>query len=559
LNAEVAEVEGPKAQKKRMPRVRDQIVSDGNGGVATDTFTTGAVAERADRVVDSERDKTVASSSIPFNRSRDRGRNQGGRSSRALPVDWYSGSLSCHVRKLLLLLLGNTGATVVSTAALWAALLITGNSEPYLYAMLVLLVLIRAAYNIIHNPGQILSSFWIRKRIRHVVSHEIQISIALIAAAYILEWPFSRTTAGIFLFGNLILQLGTLFFTRPILRILARDAATHRNRPGKRQVIIIGTGKRARGVADAILDSPELETSIKGFMDYYENGLWRYRDIPLMGHPDRLSKVVATEQVDAVVVAVDTKDLPHTRRLFNTAEKMGVAVCFMPNIYRPRLATARPTWVNGTPALTYRAAPDGRLSQLVKSIVDKVGALVGIIVAGPLMLLTAVAIKINSPGPVLFKQRRCGLNGKQFSLYKFRTMCNGAEKEKHRLENLNVMTGPVFKVKNDPRVTRVGRILRKCSIDEIPQFFNVLRGEMSLVGPRPPLPKEVAQYEPWQHRRLSVKPGVTCLWQVNGRNNIDFDQWMRLDLQYIDNWSLWLDTKILARTIPAVVRGTGAS
>jgi len=558
-NADEAEVEGTQRKEKMNVQVGIQIVSDDNGGIATDTLSTEAVAERVDRDADSERNKAVACSSIPFNRNQDRRRNQTSRSSGELPVDWYCGSLSGHVRKLLLLLLGNTGATVVSTAALWVALLIVGNSGPHLYALPALLVLIRAIYSIIRDPGQILSPLWIRKRIRHVVSDEIQIVIMLIAAAYVLEWPFSRTTAGIFLLGNLILQWGTLFFTRPILRILARDAATHRNQPGEKQVIIVGTGKRARSVADAILDSPELETSIKGFIDYYKNSMWRYRDIPLMGHPDMLSQVVATEQVDAVFVAVDTKDLPRTRRLFNTAEKMGVAVCFMPNIYRPRLATARPTWVNGTPALVYRAVPDGRSSQLVKSIVDKVGALVGLIVAGPLMLLSALAIKIDSPGPVLFKQKRCGLSGKQFSFYKFRTMGCDADKEKHLLEGLNVMSGPVFKAKNDPRVTRVGRILRKCSIDEIPQFFNVLRGEMSLVGPRPPLPKEVAQYEPWQRRRLSVKPGVTCLWQVNGRNNIDFDQWMRLDLQYIDSWSLWLDAKILVRTLPAVIKGTGAS
>lgn len=539
--------------------INSRAVSDNNGEIATDTLTTEAVAERVDRDADSERNKAVAGSSIPFNRNQDRRRNQTSRSSGALPVDWYCGSLSGHVRKLLLLLLGNTGATVVSTAALWAALLMAGNPGPHLYALLALLVLIRAVYSIIRDPGQILSPLWIRKRVRHVVSDEIQIVIVLIAAAYVLEWPFSRTTAGIFLLGNLILQLGTLFFTRPILRILSRDAATHRNQPGERQVIIVGTGKRARSVADAILDSPQLETSIKEFLDYRKTGLWRYRDIPLMGHPDMLNQVVATEQVDAVVVAVDAKDLPRTRRLFNTAEKMGVAVCFMPNIYSPRRATVRPAWLNGSPALVYRTAPDGRSSQLIKSIVDKVGALVGLIVAGPLMLLSALAIKINSPGPVLFKQKRCGLNGKQFSLYKFRTMHCDAEDEKHRLKGLNVMSGPVFKVKNDPRVTKVGRILRRCSIDEIPQFFNVLRGEMSLVGPRPPLPKEVAQYEPWQHRRLSVKPGVTCLWQINGRNNIDFEQWMRLDLEYIDNWSLWLDTKILARTLPAVAKGTGAS
>jgi len=558
-NVDKAEVEGTQRKEKMNVQVGIQIVSDDNGGIATDTLSTEVVAERVDRDADSERDKAVACSSIPFNRNQDRRRNQVGRSSGSLLVDEYCSSLSCHVRKLLLLLSGSTSATVISTATLWAVLFIAGNPGPYLYALPALLVLIRVVYHVVRDPRGFLSPLWVRKRVRHVVSDEIRISIVLITVAYVLGWPFSRMAVGVFLVGNLILQLGTLFFNRLILQVLARDATIDRSRSGEKQVIIVGTGRRARAVADVILESPELETSIKGFLDYRKTGLWRYRDIPLMGHTDMLSQVVATDQVDAVVVAVDTKDLPRTRRLFNTAEKMGVVVCFMPNIYSPRLATARPTWVNGTPALVYRAVPDGRSSQLVKSIIDKVGALVGLIVAGPLMLLSALAIKIDSPGPVLFKQKRCGLNGKQFNLYKLRTMRCDAEKEKHRLEGRNVMSGPVFKVKNDPRVTWVGRILRRCSIDEIPQFFNVLRGEMSLVGPRPPIPKEVARYEPWQRRRLSVKPGVTCLWQVNGRNNIDFEQWMRLDLEYIDNWSLWLDTKILARTLPAVAKGTGAS
>jgi len=174
-----------------------------------------------------------------------------------------------------------------------------------------------------------------------------------------------------------------------------------------------------------------------------------------------------------------------------------------------------------------------------------------------LILMTALFIKLDSRGPIFYKQTRCGLNGRQFSMYKFRTMCCDAEKQKDDLLHENEMSGPVFKIKDDPRVTRVGRFLRKFSIDEVPQFLNVLKGEMSLVGPRPPLPHEVAGFLPWQRRKLSVKPGVTCIWQVNGRNNIGFEEWMRLDLDYIDNWSLWLDAKIIARTIPTVIKGSG--
>jgi lipopolysaccharide/colanic/teichoic acid biosynthesis glycosyltransferase len=159
---------------------------------------------------------------------------------------------------------------------------------------------------------------------------------------------------------------------------------------------------------------------------------------------------------------------------------------------------------------------------------------------------------------VLFRQTRCGLYGRRFTLYKFRTMVEGAEERLAELQHLNEMDGPVFKSRRDPRVTRLGRLLRKFSLDELPQLWNVLRGDMSLVGPRPPIPDEVARYERWQRRRLSMKPGLTCLWQVSGRNELTFEEWMRLDLEYIDNWSLWLDLKIALKTIPAVLRGRGA-
>lgn len=176
----------------------------------------------------------------------------------------------------------------------------------------------------------------------------------------------------------------------------------------------------------------------------------------------------------------------------------------------------------------------------------------------PLMLVLSLFIKFTSKGPILFRQERCGLNRRKFTMLKFRTMVEKADQMKDLLLKKNEMDGPVFKMTDDPRLTKVGAALRKFSLDELPQLFNVLRGEMSLVGPRPPLPKEVSQYDLWQRRKLSMKPGLTCLWQVNGRNNIDFEKWMKMDLEYIDNWSLWLDTKILFKTIPAVIQGTGA-
>jgi len=181
-----------------------------------------------------------------------------------------------------------------------------------------------------------------------------------------------------------------------------------------------------------------------------------------------------------------------------------------------------------------------------------------LMVLSPVLVAIAIAIKLDSPGPVLFRQLRCGLHGRTFTFLKFRSMRVDAEALKKQLAPYNEMDGPAFKMTNDPRVTPLGRFLRRTSLDELPQLWNIIRGDMSIVGPRPAVLEEVRQYEPWQRRRLSMKPGLTCLWQVNGRNELTFEEWMRLDLEYIDNWSLWLDVKIALKTIPAVLFGRGA-
>ena len=208
---------------------------------------------------------------------------------------------------------------------------------------------------------------------------------------------------------------------------------------------------------------------------------------------------------------------------------------------------------------SYQSISTNKIVSIPKTVFDKIGALVGIIIASPLALLIALAIKLGDGGPIFFKQVRSGMNGRPFIFYKFRTMNVNAESQKNELLSLNELSGPVFKITDDPRVTLVGKFLRKTSMDELPQFYNVIKGDMSLVGPRPPLPSEVKQYQVWQYRRLSVKPGITCLWQINGRNNIDFDKWMKLDLYYIDNWSFWTDIKIILKTFPVILRCNGAS
>ncbi len=326
-----------------------------------------------------------------------------------------------------------------------------------------------------------------------------------------------------------------------------------------RNVIIIGTGSRAKEVADRITDNRNWGMHILGFLDYQRAELWRYRDIPLIGHPDGLAEIIAHNQVDFLIIAVENNDLPLTSHAFAVAEEMGVTICQMSDIYFHPISRPSSTSFMDFPVVMYSSAPDDRMQLSMKMVIDSIGSFIGIVLSIPITLATAIAIKLEDGGPVFFKQTRAGRNGKPFTMLKFRTMVRNAEALKDQLANRNEMNGPTFKMKNDPRITRVGAFLRKTSIDEVPQFFNVLRGDMSLVGPRPPLPKEVSQYDHWQRRKLTVKPGLTCLWQVNGRNNIDFEDWMKLDLEYIDNWSLWLDAKILMKTVPAVFKKEGAS
>jgi exopolysaccharide biosynthesis polyprenyl glycosylphosphotransferase len=242
-------------------------------------------------------------------------------------------------------------------------------------------------------------------------------------------------------------------------------------------------------------------------------------------------------------------------------ELEGVEAWLVADFFKTQISRTSFDDFYGWPVLVFRSVPEASWQGVAKQLLDFVGSLVGVVVLSWLLGLVALLIKVTSPGPVLFRQRRSGLNGRPFTIYKFRTMVSNAEQLKHELAAMNEMSGPVFKVTHDPRITPLGKILRKFSIDELPQLFNVLRGEMSLVGPRPLPVDEVRRFSDLAHRRrLSMKPGLTCLWQVGGRNEVrDFKDWVRLDLEYIDNWSLWLDVRILFQTVPVVLTGAGAS
>ena len=264
--------------------------------------------------------------------------------------------------------------------------------------------------------------------------------------------------------------------------------------------------------------------------------------------------------VFGVILSAKHTNFEQVEYVIRACELEGVEVWLVADFFSTQISRTSLDELLGRPLLIFRTTPEASWRIVVKQVMDLVGAALLLILAAPLFIGIALLIKFTSPGPILFRQQRSGLNGRPFTIFKFRTMVTNAEQFKHELSAMNEMTGPVFKVTNDPRITATGKFLRKWSLDELPQIFNVLRGEMSLVGPRPLPVDEVKRFENLSHRRrLSVKPGLTCLWQVKGRNQInDFREWVRLDLEYIDNWSLGLDFKILLMTIPAVLRGTGA-
>ena len=274
----------------------------------------------------------------------------------------------------------------------------------------------------------------------------------------------------------------------------------------------------------------------------------------------QLETVIAHEPVDEVFIALSMEKYSHlVKPIVQLCEEQGIIVRLQSELFKLRVARWQLDELNGLPIFTIRSGPPEGWQLMAKRLIDVWGSIALLLLLTPLLFVVALLIKLDSPGPVLFKQERVGLNKRRFLLIKFRTMADGAEKGQATLETLNEADGPVFKIKNDPRVTNIGRFLRRYSLDELPQLFNVLKGEMSLVGPRPLPVRDIERIDlQWHKRRLSMKPGLTCFWQVSGRSDVSFDHWVRMDLQYIDNWSLPLDLKILLKTIPAVLRGSGA-
>jgi exopolysaccharide biosynthesis polyprenyl glycosylphosphotransferase len=280
-------------------------------------------------------------------------------------------------------------------------------------------------------------------------------------------------------------------------------------------------------------------------------------DLPLLGPIAQLDDVVHTYGVDEIVIALPADRREQINRVIAGGFRRAVRVKCAPDLPDPAALPARYELhqIGGRAYVGFD--PVARVSAL-KRVVDVALSLAAVLVLAPVLLAIAIAVRLDSPGPIFYRQERVGKNGRRFWMFKFRSMAQDADRRLADLRAHNEATGPLFKMRHDPRVTRVGRVLRRLSLDELPQLFNVLKGEMSLVGPRPPIPSEVAEYEDWQHGRLRATPGITGLWQVSGRSEVPFHDMVRLDLHYIRNWSLWLDLEILIKTIPAVLTNKGA-
>ena len=316
----------------------------------------------------------------------------------------------------------------------------------------------------------------------------------------------------------------------------------------RRRFILVGTGEETARLRAELGAKPEEGVEILAELNLNQSPV------------QSLVTMLHEHSVNCVILSAKQSYFEQIEAAIRACELEGVETWLVADFFKTQISRTSLDEFHGRPVLIFRSAPEASWQGVIKQLMDFFGALALFIVMALPLALVALLIKLSSSGPVLFSQQRAGVNGRPFILYKFRTMVTNAEQLKHELAAMNEMTGPVFKLTHDPRVTPIGRILRKFSLDEFPQLLNVLRGEMSLVGPRPLPVDEVRRFDDFAHRRrLSVKPGLTCLWQISGRNEVsDFKEWVRLDLEYIDNWSLWLDLKILCRTIPVVVLGTGA-
>jgi exopolysaccharide biosynthesis polyprenyl glycosylphosphotransferase len=382
-------------------------------------------------------------------------------------------------------------------------------------------------------------------------------TLALLIVAHIGNWQtitiWAATCVGLIAF---VLIGGTRLLLRLNLRRLRLRGHN------LKKLVIIGTGSRAEWFVKQVMRRSDIGYRLVGYVDskvrFNNNGL---SHIPWLGDVKDLPQITANEVIDEVFIALPIKSqYSQIEAAITLLEEQGIMVHLFSDLFPHKLARSRPWEFEGTPLLSLHSAPSLSWRTEIKRVIDFVGSLILLLLLMPLLVFVAIAIKLDSEGPIFFVQERMGYNKRRFRMIKFRSMVANAEERMKEIEHLNEKAGPIFKIIKDPRLTRVGRWLRKLSVDELPQLLNVFLGDMSLVGPRPlPMRDVRGLAEAWQKRRFSVKPGLTCLWQVSGRSNLSFEEWMQLDLEYIDRWSLALDCKILLRTIPAILTAEGAA
>jgi len=382
-------------------------------------------------------------------------------------------------------------------------------------------------------------------------------TVLLFALTFALQLEFvSRLLLGIYALLDLLLMI--------IFRLVAwRFAAPlRRSVAGFRNFLLVGDGPEIAEIARTLEAYETRGMRLFGFVRVQAGPVEALPDDLVRSYPvvtlPELPELLRRQVIDEVIFAVAKEDLEKLGEAFMVCEEEGVKTRVLLNFFPQVISKVYLERLGSKPLLTFSATPEDD-SLLFKRGLDFVMALLALVVLSPLLLLLAVLVKLTSRGPVFFSQTRCGLGGRRFTLYKFRSMRADADLLREELEALNEVDGPVFKIRNDPRCTPIGRFMRKFSLDELPQLVNIIRGDMSFVGPRPPLPEEVEKYERWQRRRLRMHPGLTCLWALEGRSKLSFRRWMELDLEYIDHWSMALDWKIMLKTIPIVLVGRGAS
>lgn len=396
-----------------------------------------------------------------------------------------------------------------------------------------------------------------RDEAKEIAKAVLMASIALLVAAQIGRWPTINVATVAVFAGLSLTAIATMrFLLRTNLRRLRRRGHNIKS------LLLIGGGPRGRRFAAQVQQRQDLGYKLLGYID---SDLAFARDTVAgaswLGSLEDLPLILANEVIDEAAIALPIKShYTQIESALAILEEQGITTHLLSDLFPQRLARSQSAEFAGVPLVSLHSVPPFSWRTEAKRLFDLVTGTLLLILLAPLFVLAAIAVKLDSEGPIFFVQDRVGLNKRRFRMIKFRTMLADAEARMKDIEHLNEKAGPIFKIKNDPRITRVGRWLRKTSIDELPQLINVLMGEMSIVGPRPlSLRDTLKMEEAWQKRRFSVKPGLTCLWQVSGRSNLSFEQWMQLDLEYIDRWSLRLDASILLRTIPAIVSTRGAS